>query len=82
MLMFGDQNVDITAVYDGVFADPAAFAHDLDWALRWVLVIGSPAAVALELEVQDEALLGALKNFGGIDRRMQELGELEAGAGR
>ncbi|MDH5571986.1 MAG: murein biosynthesis integral membrane protein MurJ [Gammaproteobacteria bacterium] len=27
--------------------DPAAFSHMLDWALRWVLVIGTPAAVAL-----------------------------------
>jgi UDP-N-acetylmuramate--alanine ligase len=39
-------------------------------------------AVALELEVPDAALLRALQNFGGIDRRMQELGELAAGAGR
>ena len=28
-------------------ADPKAFSHTLDWALRWVLVIGTPAAVAL-----------------------------------
>ena len=28
-------------------ADPRAFSHTLDWALRWVLVVGSPAAVAL-----------------------------------
>ena len=27
--------------------DPAAFSHLLDWALRWVLVIATPAAVAL-----------------------------------
>lgn len=26
---------------------PDAFSHTIDWALRWVLVIGSPAAVAL-----------------------------------
>jgi UDP-N-acetylmuramate--alanine ligase len=39
-------------------------------------------AVALELEVPDEALLRALQGFGGIDRRMQELGELAAGDGR
>jgi len=38
-------------------------------------------AVALELEVPDEALQRALKNFAGIDRRMQELGELAAGDG-
>lgn len=39
-------------------------------------------AIAQELEVADEALLRALATFGGIDRRMQELGELAAGAGR
>ncbi len=27
--------------------DPKAFSHMLDWALRWVLIIGVPAAVAL-----------------------------------
>jgi len=39
-------------------------------------------AVALELEVPDEALLRALQNFGGIDRRMEERGEIAAGDGR
>jgi UDP-N-acetylmuramate--alanine ligase len=38
-------------------------------------------AVALELEVEDAVLLRALANFGGIDRRMQELGEVAAGGG-
>jgi len=38
-------------------------------------------AVALELEVPDEALLRALAGFGGIDRRMQERGEIAAGEG-
>jgi UDP-N-acetylmuramate--alanine ligase len=38
-------------------------------------------AVAQELEVPDAALLSALAGFGGIGRRMQELGELAAGAG-
>ena len=38
-------------------------------------------AVAQELEVPDEALLRALAGFGGIDRRMQELGEVAAGEG-
>jgi UDP-N-acetylmuramate--alanine ligase len=38
-------------------------------------------AIAQELEVPDEALLRALATFGGIDRRMQELGELAAGEG-
>ena len=28
-------------------ADSKAFSHTLDWALRWVLVVGTPAAVAL-----------------------------------
>ncbi len=27
--------------------DPKAFSHMLDWALRWVLIIGVPAAMAL-----------------------------------
>jgi UDP-N-acetylmuramate--alanine ligase len=39
-------------------------------------------AVALELEIEDEVLLRALASFGGIDRRMQERGELAAGEGR
>ena len=38
-------------------------------------------AIAQELEVADEPLLRALANFGGIDRRMQELGEIAAGDG-
>lgn len=28
-------------------ADPEKFTHTLDWAMRWVLVIGAPAAVGL-----------------------------------
>jgi len=38
-------------------------------------------AVAQELEVEDAPLLRALASFGGIDRRMQELGEIAAGEG-
>ena len=38
-------------------------------------------AIAQELEVEDAPLLQALANFGGIDRRMQELGEIAAGDG-
>jgi UDP-N-acetylmuramate--alanine ligase len=38
-------------------------------------------AVAQELEVEDAPLLQALASFGGIDRRMQELGEIAAGEG-
>ena len=33
-MMFGDQNLDITTVYDGVFADPAAFAKKVN--LLWL----------------------------------------------
>lgn len=28
-------------------ADPKAFSHMIDWALRWVLIIGLPAAIGL-----------------------------------
>jgi UDP-N-acetylmuramate--alanine ligase len=38
-------------------------------------------AVAQELEVPDEAMLAALAGFGGIDRRMQALGDIAAGDG-
>jgi UDP-N-acetylmuramate--alanine ligase len=38
-------------------------------------------AIAQELEVEDAPLLRALASFGGIDRRMQELGEIAAGDG-
>jgi UDP-N-acetylmuramate--alanine ligase len=38
-------------------------------------------AVALELEVEDATLQRALAGFGGIDRRMQLLGEVAAGDG-
>ncbi|MEJ2515166.1 MAG: UDP-N-acetylmuramate--L-alanine ligase [Gammaproteobacteria bacterium] len=39
-------------------------------------------AVAQELEVPDDALARALAGFGGIDRRMQPLGEVPAGEGQ
>ena len=39
-------------------------------------------AIAQELEVPDDATVRALATFGGIDRRMQVLGELPAGGGR
>ncbi len=38
--------------------------------------------VAQELEVSDEALVRALATFGGIDRRMQVMGEVRAEGGR
>jgi UDP-N-acetylmuramate--alanine ligase len=41
------------------------------------------AAIAIghEFEVEDAAMLRALAKFGGIDRRMQSLGEIAAGEG-
>ncbi len=39
-------------------------------------------AVADELQVGDEAVVSALKNFEGIDRRFQYLGDIETTAGK
>jgi UDP-N-acetylmuramate--alanine ligase len=39
-------------------------------------------AVADELQLSDDAVVEALKNFEGIDRRFQSLGEIETSAGR
>ena len=39
-------------------------------------------AVADELQLADDAVVEALKNFEGIDRRFQSLGEIETSAGR
>ena len=33
-------------------SDPAGFSHMLDWALRWVLVIGLPSAIGLAVLAQ------------------------------
>ncbi len=38
-------------------------------------------AVASELSIADEAVILALENFEGIDRRFQNLGEIETGVG-
>jgi UDP-N-acetylmuramate--alanine ligase len=47
-------------------------------------VLNSLAAVAVatELEVQDAAIQRALANFQGIDRRLQQLGEIQWAGGR
>jgi UDP-N-acetylmuramate--alanine ligase len=47
-------------------------------------VLNALAAVALacELELKDEAVLRALAEFQGIDRRLQVLGPVEAGGGQ
>ena len=39
-------------------------------------------AVADELQVSDAAVVNALRDFEGIDRRFQHLGDVETGAGR
>ncbi|MFQ5983185.1 MAG: UDP-N-acetylmuramate--L-alanine ligase [Woeseiaceae bacterium] len=39
-------------------------------------------AVAEELQIADEAVVTALENFAGIDRRFQSLGEIETANGR
>ena len=47
-------------------------------------VLNSLAAVAVatELEIPDEAIQRALQNFQGIDRRLQQLGEIQWPGGR
>jgi UDP-N-acetylmuramate--alanine ligase len=47
-------------------------------------VLNSLAAVAVatELEIHDEAIQAALANFQGIDRRLQQLGEISWAGGR
>ncbi len=39
-------------------------------------------AVAAELAISDEAVIAALQNFEGIDRRFQNLGEIKTSAGK
>ena len=46
-------------------ADPRAFAATLDWALRWVLLIGTPAMLGLALLAGP--LLVTLFNYGEFD---------------
>ncbi|HHH89388.1 MAG TPA: murein biosynthesis integral membrane protein MurJ [Aliiroseovarius sp.] len=54
--------------------DPRAFSHTLDWALRWVLIIGVPAAVALAvLAVPLLATLFLHGEFSAHDVRMSSL---------
>lgn len=53
-----------------VEADPRAFARTLDWGLRWVLLLGLPAAVGLA--VLSEPLMASLfvsDAFGAQDAR-------------
>lgn len=44
---------------------PAAFSATLDWALRWVFLIGTPAAVGLA--VLAVPMLSALFQYGALD---------------
>lgn len=55
-------------------ADPEKFSHTLDWAMRWVLVIGTPAAVGLiALSGPLIATIFQYGEFGAHDFRMTEL---------
>ncbi|HHI91950.1 MAG TPA: murein biosynthesis integral membrane protein MurJ [Gammaproteobacteria bacterium] len=46
-------------------SDPMAFSRTLDWALRWVLVIGAPATVGLF--VLSGPILTTLFHYGAFD---------------
>ncbi len=46
-------------------ADPQAFSRTLDWGLRWVLLIGAPAAVGLIL--LSGPILSTLFQYGAFD---------------
>jgi putative peptidoglycan lipid II flippase len=55
-------------------ADPQAFSHMLDWALRWVLIIGAPAAVGLAvLAGPILTTLFMYGDFGALDVKMAQL---------
>lgn len=55
-------------------ADPEKFSHTLDWAMRWVMVIGTPAAVGLiVLSGPLIATIFQYGEFGKHDFRMTEL---------
>lgn len=47
--------------------DPQAFSRTLDWGLRWVVLVGLPAAAALA--VLAGPLLGTLFHYGAFDTR-------------
>ncbi len=55
-------------------ADPAAFSRTLDWALRWVLLIGAPAMLGLALLAGP--LLITLFNYGEFDGHDVEMSRL------
>ncbi len=55
-------------------ADPEKFSHTLDWAMRWVMVIGTPAAVGLiVLSGPLIATIFQYGEFGDHDFRMTQL---------
>ncbi|VAX12117.1 Proposed peptidoglycan lipid II flippase MurJ [hydrothermal vent metagenome] len=54
--------------------DPKAFSHMLDWALRWVVIIGVPAAVALA--VLSVPLLSTLFRHGQFSARDVDMSSL------
>lgn len=59
-------------------ADPKAFSATLDWALRMVLLVGVPAALALA--ILSEPLIASLFYYGAMTERdvMQSANALEA----
>ncbi len=62
--------------------DPDAFSHMLDWALRWVLVIALPAAVALAaLSVPILSTLFLYGDFSAHDMEMAAVSLLVYSAG-
>ncbi len=62
--------------------EPEAFARTLDWALRWVILLGVPAAVGLVLLAGPIlATLFLHGEFGALDVRMASLALMAYGLG-
>ena len=55
-------------------ADPRAFSHMLDWALRWVLIIGVPCAVGLA--VLAGPILATLFMYGDFSARDVQMAQM------
>jgi UDP-N-acetylmuramate--alanine ligase len=69
--------------YDALRPDRAPLAISLNLPGRHnVLNSLAAVAVATELEIADSAIQRALANFQGIDRRLQQLGEIQWPGGR
>jgi UDP-N-acetylmuramate--alanine ligase len=88
-----DEGADIRAVnlqrrglksrYEALRADRAPLALTINLPGRHnVLNSLAAVAVATELDIADAAIQRALANFQGIDRRLQQLGEIQWAGGR